>query len=58
MVIIGGDLNGHVGNNIDRYDSVHGVYGFGVKNTEGGHILELGAALDTVVCNTWFKKRQ
>ena len=52
MVIIGGDLNGHVRKDIDRYDGVHGGYGFGVRNTEGEHILEMGAALNMVVCNT------
>ena len=57
MVTIGGYLNGHVGKNIDGYDVVHGGYGFSVRNTEGGCILEMGAALDMVVCNTWFKKR-
>ena len=25
MVIIGGDLNGHVGKEVDGYDGVHGV---------------------------------
>ena len=35
MVIIGGDLNGHVGKDIDGYDGVRGCYGFGVRNTEG-----------------------
>ena len=42
---------------IDRYDGVHGGYSFGVRNTEGERILEMGAALDMVVCNTWFRKK-
>ena len=41
----------------DGYDSVHSGFSFSVRNTEGGHILEMGAPLDMVVCNTWFKKR-
>ena len=57
MVIIGGNLNGHVVKDIDGYDGVHGVYGFGVRNKEERHILEMGAALNMVVCNTWFKER-
>ena len=57
MVIICGDLNGHVGKDIDGYDAVHGGYGFGVRNTEAECILEMGTALDMVVCNTWFNKR-
>ena len=31
MVVAGGDLNGHVGANVDSYDEVHGGYGFGAK---------------------------
>ena len=29
LIIVGGDLNGHVGTNVDGYDGVHGGYGFG-----------------------------
>ena len=57
MVIIGGDLNGHVGRGANGYEGVHGGCGYGVRNVEGERILEMGSALDLVVCNTWFKKR-
>lgn len=57
MVIIGGDLNGHVEKDVDGCDSFHGSYGLGVKNTEGERVLEMGTALNIVVCNAWFKKR-
>ena len=57
MVIVGGDLNGHVRKDVDGCNSVHGSYGFGVRNTGGERVLEMGAALNIVVCNTWFKKR-
>ena len=33
MIIIRGDLNRHVGKDIDGYDGVHGGYGFGVRIT-------------------------
>ena len=33
MVIIGGDLNGHVGKEVDGYDSVCGGCGFDIRNT-------------------------
>ena len=32
-------------------------YGFGLRNTEVERILEMGTALDMVVCDTWVKKR-
>ena len=31
-ILIGGDLNGHVGNSSSGYENVHGRYGFGVRN--------------------------
>ena len=55
-VILGGDLNGHVGDSVDGYDGVHGGFGFGKRNLEGERILEFGDAVDMVVCNTLFKK--
>ena len=56
-IIIGGYFNGHVRKDIDGYDGVHGGYGFGVRNTERECIPEMGAPLDIIVCNTWFKIR-
>ena len=29
LTVVGGDLNGHIGTNIDGYDGVNGRYGFG-----------------------------
>ena len=55
--MMGGDLNGHVGELAEGYEGVHVGSGFGVRNTEGVRILECGDALDMVVCNTMFKKR-
>ena len=57
MVIIGGDLNGHVGKEVNGYEGVHGGYGYGIRNTEDEDILEMAAALDMVVWNIWFTKR-
>jgi len=28
LIVVGRDLNGHVGTNVDGYDGVHGGYGF------------------------------
>ena len=35
LIVVGGDLNGHVGTNVDGYDGVHGGYGFGERNADG-----------------------
>lgn len=57
-VILGGDLNGHVGSAADGYGGVHGDMGFGARNAEGERILEFGDAMEMVVCNTFFKKEE
>ena len=50
MVIIWGDLNGHVDREANVYEGVHRGCGYGVRNVEGERILEMGSALDLVVC--------
>ena len=57
LVIIAGDLNGHVGKDSDGYEGVHGGRGYGTRNREGKRILEFGSDMDMVVTNTMFKKR-
>ena len=56
VIILGGDMNGHVGKTTAGYEDVHGGIGYGVRNAEGERILEFGLALDMVVCNTLFNK--
>ena len=57
-MLICGDLNGHVGSEIDGFESVHGGFGFGKRNVEGEMILETADALDLAVLNTWFRKNE
>jgi len=40
MVVLAGDMNGHVGSNNVGYDGMHSGYGFGARNTDGFRILE------------------
>uniref|UniRef100_A0A914XBY4 Endonuclease/exonuclease/phosphatase domain-containing protein n=1 Tax=Plectus sambesii TaxID=2011161 RepID=A0A914XBY4_9BILA len=56
-IVIGGDLNGHVGQQRDGYPQNHGGCGFGARNQEGTRILDCAEAHDLVVANTFFKKR-
>ncbi|GJV23940.1 craniofacial development protein 2-like protein [Tanacetum coccineum] len=39
-LIVGGDLNGHIGAAVDGYAGIHGGFGFGDRNEEGRTILE------------------
>ena len=55
-LLIGGDLNGHVGAGVEGFEGVHGGFGFGKRNVEGEMILEFADAWNFVVANTWFKK--
>ncbi|GKD32808.1 ataxia telangiectasia mutated family protein, partial [Tanacetum coccineum] len=55
-LIIGGDLNGHIGATAKGYAGVHGGFGYGSRNEEGRTILEFATAHDLVVANSFFKK--
>ena len=57
VLIPGGDWNGHVGRAADGFEEVHGGYGYGVRNDEGGRLLDFAVAHDLVIGNTLFKKR-
>ena len=45
IVILGGDLNGHVEGVSNGYEKVHSDFGYGPEN-QAERILELGAALN------------
>ncbi|XP_071687436.1 uncharacterized protein [Rutidosis leptorrhynchoides] len=55
-LLIGGDLNGHIGTNAEGYQGAHGGFGYGVRNEEGLSILDFTVAHDLVVANSFFKK--
>ncbi|ESO12129.1 hypothetical protein HELRODRAFT_158569 [Helobdella robusta] len=52
FVVLLGDLNGHVGADADGCESVHGGWGYGIRNEEGRRVLELADAHSMVVGNT------
>ena len=54
-VIIGGDLNGHVGMS-GRGSTSHGNIGIGERNEEGDRVVEFANTFDLVIANTWFTK--
>ena len=55
-LLICGDMNGHVGAEVDGFEGVHGGYGFGRRNVDGEMLLEFADALDLAIVNAWFKK--
>ena len=57
MLLVCGDLNGHVGKTSSGFEDLHGGHGYGVKNPEVTRILELCVAADLVITNTFFAKR-
>ena len=57
-LLIGGDLNGHVGTDRDGFESIHGGFGIGDRNEAGNDILEFARAYDLSIMNTWFKKQE
>ena len=56
MNVVLGDMNGHIGRDMDGFEGVHGGNGFGDRNAEGEAILEFATCFDLVVANTFFTK--
>ena len=55
-VIVGGDLNGHVGRSREGIERIHGGWGMGDRNDEGENIVETALAFDLAI-NTFFEKK-
>ncbi|XP_063592180.1 craniofacial development protein 2-like [Penaeus indicus] len=56
-IILGADLNCHVGERAGGYEACHGGFGYGLRNEEGEKMLETLESLELVLVNTGFKKR-
>ena len=56
-VIVGGDMNGHVGQVANGFHEAHGNFGYGTRNAEGERILEFAEAMGYVVTSTLFKEK-
>ena len=57
-IVVGTDLNGHVGKNPGVFQRVHGGTGYGQRNREGQNILESTESLDLALVNTFNKKEE
>ncbi|EYB84936.1 hypothetical protein Y032_0307g2033 [Ancylostoma ceylanicum] len=57
-VTVAGDFNGHVGQDRQGFERVHGGIGFGRGNQEGERIIERAEAHDLAIASTFFIKRE
>jgi len=57
-LLIGGDFNGHIGSRREGYETVHGGFGYGVKNSGGMSILDSMVAYKLSIVNSYFRKRE
>ena len=55
-LVIGGDVNAHVGTDIAGYEEVLGVHGFGVRNPEGVTVLDLCKNQGLRILNSYSRK--
>ena len=56
-VIVGGDLNGHIGRSRDGIERIHGGWGMRDSNDEGENIVDTAMAFDLALVNTFFEKK-
>ena len=50
-------FDGHIGKEVDGFEGVHGGFGIGKRNLEGGLLLEFCVEKDLCVSNSWFKNK-
>ena len=55
-IIVGGDLNCHLGANSTGYEDVMGLYGYGIQNEDGAALLDICKNHCLKVANTYFRK--
>lgn len=57
-VMIGADLNGHIGKERGVLERVHGGWGIGERNDEGEKVIDFAMSFDMAICNTFFQKAE
>ncbi|XP_066982168.1 craniofacial development protein 2-like [Macrobrachium rosenbergii] len=53
-LVIGGDLNGHIGRSRENISRIHGGHGMGEMNEEGELIVDFALSFDLALNNTFF----
>ena len=57
-IVLGADLNGHVGEGNIGDEEIMGRYDAGTKNKEGSMVVDFGKRMDLAIVNTYFKKKE
>ena len=55
-IVLGADINGHVGEGNIRDEEIMGRYGAGTRNKEGSMVVDFGKRMNLAIVNTYFKK--
>jgi len=58
MVVLAGNMNGHVSSSNVGYDGMHGGSGYRDRNPDGSRISEFADGINLVICNTLFMKQE
>ena len=56
-IVLGADLNGHVGEGIIEDEEVMGRYGAGTGNKEGSTVVDFAKRMNLAIVITYFKKK-
>ena len=56
-IVLGADLNGHVGEGNIGDEEIMERYGAGTRNKEGSMVVDFGKRMDLAIVNTYFKKK-
>ena len=56
-IVLGADLNGHVGKGNIEDEKIMGRCGAGTRNKEGSMIVDFGKRMDLAIVNTYSKKK-
>ena len=57
-IVLGADLNGHVGKGNMGDEKIMGRYSAGTRNKEGSMVVDFGKKMDLAIVNTYFKKNE
>ena len=56
-IVLGVDLNGHVGEKNIGDEKIMGRYSAGTRNKEGSMVVDCAKRMDLAIVNTYFKKK-
>ena len=56
-IVVGSDLNEHVGEGSNGDEECMGTYGLGKRNNEGQAVLDFAKKMELAITNTYFVKK-